>query len=77
MKNKKNLEDEFEELIPHYFEFLNQITKLSFNRTLDICIYLLNKHIYDNYFPSVAYHIDIQENPSYHEEMQKLIKSQA
>ena len=77
MKNDKNLEDEFEELIPHYFEFLDRITKLSFNRTLDICIYLLNKHIYDNYFPSVAYHIDIQENPSYHEEMQKLIKSQA
>ncbi len=76
MKNKKNLEDEFEELIPNYFKFLDQISNLSFNRTLDICIYLLNKHIYDNYFPSVAYHIDIQENPSYHEKMQNLIKSQ-
>ncbi len=47
MKNKKNLEDEFEELIPHYFEFLDRITKLSFNRTLDICIYLYHDiHLY-------------------------------
>ena len=76
MKNKKKLEDEYEELIPKYFEFLKQITTLNFTRTLDICIYLLNKHIYDNYFPSVPYHIDIENNPIYHKKMQNLIKSQ-